>query len=134
MGEKMKLPSPLDLSGQTSNDDNDDHVTRLLKKLYYTPGLPSSFSSPNTLYHEAKKVNSEVTLRDIRSFLNDQNVHLAFKRKKSIFPRRKIERGVAPDFCWEVDLFFLLKFKKFNSNYQVSVCVCVLKCCSAVVL
>ena len=110
------LPIP-DLSEASSGLTSSD-FKKLLETLYYTAGLPSAYSSPRVLYKEAKKLNSNVTQKDVDEFLRDQHVNQAFRKPKYTFNRRKIERGISPDFCWELDLFFMLKFKKFNSNYQ----------------
>lgn len=114
----MTLPRPIE-DKEYSNGQIFD-IPKLLSKLYYTNGLPSAYSSPNILYKEAKKLNSNVTHKNVKEFLLDQHVHLAFQRPKYTFSRRKIERGTGPNQTWQLDLFFMLKFKKFNSNYQVS--------------
>ena len=85
------------------NKSPKDEVGSLLNEIYYTPGLPSSFSSPKTLYNEAKKVLPTITMKIVKQFLEKQYVYSRHKKLNWKFPRRKV-LSLRIDQTWAADL------------------------------
>lgn len=62
----------------TKNKDRLD----LLEKLYYTPNEPSSFSSKQRLYKSAKKLDKNITIKDVSDWLLKQRTYTIHKSRK----------------------------------------------------
>ena len=90
----------------------------ILKSLYTTPSKPSSFSSAKNLYFYAKKLIPNLTLHQVKLFLNDQHTYTSFFKANYRFPRRKVELGSEIDYCWGVDVAFELALSSNNSGYK----------------
>ena len=113
------LVRPQNLNGQNFDESNSNGLfDELLNKLYYSSENPSAFSSPRILYHSAKKIDNRITFKDVKNFLNKQDLYTSFKKPIYRIKRRVTEKGFV-DSDWQIDTFFLLNLKKYNSGYQV---------------
>lgn len=88
----------------------------LLQKIYFTPGLPGSFSSSHVLKKILKqKYNTDVSLKKISEWLSNQKVHSLHKPAPQNYPRNPIVvKNV--DEQWQGDLMFLPDLAGFNDN------------------
>lgn len=87
----------------------------LLISIYFDPRHPSSFSSVRKLYESAKVKNSNITLKDVRRFLQNIRTYTSFKPVQRNFRRRKIiVRG--KDDQWQLDLIVIPKLKDDNDG------------------
>ena len=102
----------LDIPTSNLNGVNFDN---LLNNLYYTS--KNAFSSPRILYHAAKKIQPHITLKDVTTYLEKQNTYTSFKKPRYHINRRVTEKG-SVDSNWQIDTFFLINLKKYNSNYH----------------
>ena len=89
----------------------------LLTRLYYTPGLSTSYSSLQRLYRNAKKTSPSIRLKDVQHFLDSQYVHSRHKRLKWKQARRKV-LTLRIDNCWCGDLILCPNLKSRNSLYS----------------
>ena len=60
-------------------------VGALLKSVYTDLSNPASFSSPNGLYKAAKKINPNITFRDVEFWLETQLVYTLYQKKQEHF-------------------------------------------------
>ena len=62
--------------------------SQFLYDLYYDENSPGSYSGINSLYREARKLGrKDIKIKDVKSFLNQQEVHSIFSkvhRKKNL--------------------------------------------------
>jgi len=97
----------------------------ILKELYYH-NLASKLSNAQTLYREAKKVETGVTLDEVKQFLAKQHVYQTFieKPKRRLVKRWQAERHIdvsGPDKMWALDTFFLSKTGSTFPNALVAI-------------
>ena len=89
---------------------------RLLISIYFDPSHPSSFSSIRKLYLSAKAINSNITLEDVKRFLQNVKIYTSYKPVQTNFKRRKIiVRGMNDQ--WQLDLIVLPRLKLDNAGY-----------------
>lgn len=86
--------------------------TEFLYDLYYDEKAPGSYSSINSLFRECRKLGrKDIKLRDVRNFLNQQEVHTIFSkvhRKKN----KPILRSYSLHYMAEADVGFMDKRDK----------------------
>ena len=71
---------------------------------------------PYRLYTEAKKINSEIKLRDVTDWLETQKSYTLHRRIKTKFRRRKVlTRGI--QYQYQANLVDYSKLKRDNSGY-----------------
>ena len=86
----------------------------ILNKLY---NEDLNYDNLNTLYHKAKKLDDNITLKQVKEFLKNQETYqLNYKNnnKKKYKPKNSDIY-----YSYQIDLTFLGKFKKRNSNYSI---------------
>ena len=85
-----------------------------LRKLYYEP--KTGFGSPSHLYKNARKAGHRVTMKEVKAFVEKQEVAQLFAPKTTKRETRHFKisdkRGV-----WQVDHTFM-KHKKINNNHH----------------
>ena len=62
---------------------------KLLRKIYYTPGEPGSFSSAPKLFEAVHKKNPRITKEQTEQWLNQQLTHSLHKPARQTFPRNE---------------------------------------------
>ena len=60
-----------------------------LKKLYTNPASPAGFSGINNLYKEAHKIDSKITRKDVKHFLEGDRTYTLFKQRRIKYQRSK---------------------------------------------
>ena len=78
-------------------------MEKALKKLYLTPGEASSFSSAQRLYTAAREHGLNVTLSEVKKFLQGIESYTLHRQVRRHFPRQKI-RSDSINEIWEADL------------------------------
>ena len=63
--------------------------TRLLKNIFTDVSSPGGFSSPENLYNEAKKLDKNITRKQVQEFLQNQRSYTLHRQIKRKFPRQK---------------------------------------------
>ena len=89
---------------------------RLLKDLYYTPGLPTTFGSAARLWKTAKRANNTITKKHVDDWLLAQDaytLHKKARRKLSAEPRIYV-RGI--DEQWSMDLCDVSNISEYNND------------------
>ena len=49
------------------------NYSEILQEIYYNPSNPAAFGSIKKLYNAARKVNSVITLNDVKTWLSGEN-------------------------------------------------------------
>ena len=88
-----------------------------LDRLFHTPASAAAFSSPENLYREAKRSGLEVTLDDVKKWLQTQFSYTLHRRHVEKFKRNPIVvYGI--DDLWQADLVDLREFSKKNKGFK----------------
>ena len=79
-------------------------VDVFLKKAFYDPSSPASFSGPTKLYKYGLSQNiAGITMGKIKKWLKKQETYTLYRKKLIKFPRNKIIVP-GPNYQWDVDL------------------------------
>ena len=70
--------------------DSPDTVNAFLNNIYYDPSKPGSFGGVQKLYRVAKKAGKNYRMKDIRSWLEDQETYYFYKPQNTKFERSKV--------------------------------------------
>ena len=89
----------------------------ILDSLYYNLDSPALYAGQTVLLREAKKLNSNITLHDVRSFLRNQYVYTLHKPARRHFPRNKVIVP-GPNYQFQIDLSDMQSIKHDNDGYQ----------------
>ena len=89
---------------------------KILEKLYFNLKSSCSFSSPKNLYEKCKQKIKNLTLSDIKLWLEEQDSYSLHKTVKYKFTRRPILVSHIDD-TWQIDLVDMIKLKKQNKGY-----------------
>ena len=95
------------------NKDTED----LLKKLYFNPDLPSSFSSARILFSAAKKENPSIKFEEVKKWLSKQLTYTLHKPVPKTYSTRPVVVH-SIDELWQMDLVDLSKLSKKNDGYK----------------
>lgn len=93
------------------------NIDKLLLELYENPRSNVSFSGEKKLFKAAKKLNSNVTIKDIKTFLRNQESYTLYKLTKKKYPTQKI-LAPKPLTIVSLDLADLSKISKYNKNIK----------------
>ena len=92
-------------------DQNEDY----LKKLYYDPESPASYSGVNKIYQTAKEDGRQISRHTIQNWLQKQKIYTEnrhaitkFKRRKTIIPFQH--------YMLDIDSAFMTDYAKENNN------------------
>jgi len=102
------------------------HTEKLLSKIYYDLDSPASYSGIDAILREAKRHNPSISQKDVKHFLQEQEVYTLHKPIKRKFKRnRVVAAGLDTD--WQADLCDMQKLKKENDGYAyILTCIDVL--------
>lgn len=97
-----------------------------LKRLYYDPRSPASFSSAERLFKEAKKIIPEIRRKQVQQYLNSQRTYTLYRRSVERYKRLKTKAsGLHTD--WQADLMDVRNMAHANRNFNyILVCIDVL--------
>ena len=86
-----------------------------LKKIYYNPFHPASYSGPSKLYKAARADGKKITLQKIRQWLKGQETYTLHRRARYKFPHnRVVVSGI--DTQWDVDLMDMSNVAQENDG------------------
>ena len=94
-----------------------NHIDKLLKHLYYTPGLETAYSGVDRLYRAVKKKRAPIKRTEVENWLLAQDVytlHKQTRRKLSAEPRVRVS-GI--DEQWSMDLCDMSNIKQYNDGF-----------------
>ena len=92
-------------------------VHDVLKRLYETVNLPSSYGGVDALLRDAKKVNRNISRKNVKDFLEKQPSYTLHKLTRKKFVRRKI-LSPKPKVIASCDLADLSKLSRYNRGYK----------------
>jgi transposase InsO family protein len=96
----------------------DTATTKLLEKIYFDPKSSSSaFTTPHTVYLEARRRNPAITLKQVSDYLAAQEVYSIHRPKRQRFLRNRVV-AVAIDSDWQSDLCDMQALEKKNRGYN----------------
>ncbi|XP_053374868.1 uncharacterized protein LOC128547146 [Mercenaria mercenaria] len=89
-----------------------------LKRIYFDPSHPASFSGPQKLYKVVKEEGKfNIGMHRIRKFLHDQESYSLHKPVRRRFQRNHVVSSGKDD-LWMADLIDMVKFEKWNKGYK----------------
>ena len=87
------------------------------------PKFPTSLSSLQQFYREAKKVIKDLTYRDIVAWIKQSETYTMHKSARKNFRREQIYTN-SIDYLWEIDLVDVSRLKEDNDGYTfLLVCI-----------
>ena len=93
------------------------NIEQVLLSIYTDPSNPASFSSIKKLYEAAKKIEKNISIGDVKSFLKNQlSYTLHFPTKKKFLTQKVI--SAKPKIIVGLDLIDMQKFSFFNNNIK----------------
>jgi hypothetical protein len=101
-------------------------VERLLEQVYYDLKSPSAYAGAQKVFAEAHRRNKNVTIHDVREFLQKQRVYTMHRQRRRHFDRlRTRPSGLHTD--WQADLAIFDQLTAKNDGYKyLLVCIDVL--------
>ncbi|XP_060604913.1 uncharacterized protein LOC132757608 [Ruditapes philippinarum] len=94
-----------------------------LKKIYFDPKHPASFSGPQKLYNAVKREgNYNIGMHRIRQFLHNQESYSLHKPVRRRFQRNHVVSAGIDD-LWMADLIDMVKFANWNDGYKYTLLV-----------
>ena len=90
---------------------------KLLLQLYENPRSNVSFSGETKLFKAAKKLNSNITINDVKKFLRNQDSYTLYRLTRKKYPTQKI-LSPKPKTIVSLDLGDLSKLSKYNKNVK----------------
>ena len=88
-----------------------------LNDLYLDPARPSSFSSIEKVYRQARKDGKNVTRDQVKQFLQGVRSYTVHRPAPSRFPRRKVTTAGINDLI-QIDLVDLQSLAAYNDGYR----------------
>ena len=96
-------------------------MEKWLKETYYDPSQPGSFSAPYKLFKLAKEKYPDIKLKQVKEFLQKQDVYTVFKEPRYRF-KRNFTISHKIDYTWQMDSLYMLKYKADNDMYAYICC------------
>ena len=90
---------------------------KVLLELYQNPDSVSSFSTPKKLYAVAKKINPRISLKDVHSFLQNQESYTLHRLTRKKIPTQKVIVST-PRVIVSLDLIDMSKLSSDNENVK----------------
>jgi len=87
---------------------------QLLDKLFKDP--KTGFVGEQKLFHRARQIESSITRKQVRDYLQHNSIHQVFQKPKQNKEQPKKHGKVGH---YQADLTFLTRYKKQNSNYHI---------------
>lgn len=91
-------------------------MDQILSSIYYTSNHPSSFSSIQKLYTDARIIDSGITKKYVKDWLSKQLTYTLHRPARRTFKRNRVLVSEI-DEEFQADLVDLREFKKVNSGY-----------------
>lgn len=89
----------------------------LLKGIFYDASNPAAYGSPQALFKAARVKRKNITLGDVKRWLEGQDAYTLHRRIVRRFPRRKfVSKGL--NHIWQSDLVDLQAIKKENRGMR----------------
>jgi transposase InsO family protein len=97
-------------------------LDKTLRRLYYDPKNPASYSSIAKLYNACRLENPHVTYQSVKDWLAGERVYTLHKPARHIFKRNKSIVSKV-DEQWQADLVDMQPYRSFNDgcNYLLTV-------------
>lgn len=93
----------------------------VLNSLYTDIGAFGSYGGVQKLYRHAKQYDNNITLKDVRKWLERQDTYTLHKQAYKKFKRNRIYvSGI--DAQWEADLVDMQTYSAYNSGYKYMIC------------
>ena len=92
---------------------NQKFDSKLLKKSYYDPSVPSSYSGLNKFVTYLKRNGRKYNTDNIKDWLENQETYQLFRNPTKKFPRRKVITSYRND-QWDMDLVDMSSYAKAN--------------------
>lgn len=93
------------------------NTTAILKDIYHDVNNPAGLGGVRQLYKEARKRKKNITLRDVKDFLQQSRTYTLHKPTRKRFPRRKI-LAPKPRVIMTCDLGDFSALQKFNRGFK----------------
>lgn len=90
-----------------------EEIDKLLSGIYYKLPKSASFTGYNRLLEEVKKRRLQITGKDVKKWLQKQEVYTLHKQRKLRFPRLKYN-SMNIDDVWSIDLMDMQNISRFN--------------------
>ena len=91
-------------------------IDRILRKIYYNPKHPASFSTADKLYSSAKNIIKDLNISQVKDWLSGEFTYTLHKPIRKKFTRNPIIVEDV-DQQWEADLVDMQEFKKVNNSF-----------------
>ena len=91
-------------------------IDKILRKIYYNPKNPASFSTADKLYSSAKKIIPDLVISQNKDWLSGEFTYTLHKPIRKKFTRNPIIVEEV-DQQWEADLVDMQEFKKVNKGF-----------------
>lgn len=88
-----------------------------LKKIYFDPGHPASFSGPRKVYNLVRKAGYSPSFRYIKQWVQDQEAYSIHKPVRRKFQRNRVVVS-GKDILWDADLGDMQDVAADNDNYR----------------
>ena len=92
-------------------------VESVLKRLYETAALPSSYGGVDALLRDARKVDRTISRKKVKEFLEKQSSYTLHKLTRKKFVRRKV-LSPKPKVIASCDLADLSRLSRYNRGYK----------------
>src|SRR5437868_12062726 len=89
----------------------------IFKNIYYNPSSPGSFGGRERLYLEAKKVNPDISKKDVKEWLSGQIVYTLHKPIRRHFKRNPVVAEYLNE-NFQADLIDMQEFANVNDNFK----------------
>ena len=93
------------------------NINKLLLGLYENPRSNVSFSGETKLFKEARKLNNNINIKDVKIFLRNQDSHTLYKLTRKKYPTQKI-LAPKPLTILSLDLADFSKLSSYNRNIK----------------
>lgn len=90
-----------------------DEIDKLLSSIYYKQSESASFTGYKRLLEEVKKKRLQIANKDVKKWLQKQEVYTLHKQRKLRFPRLKYN-SMNIDDVWSIDLMDMQNISRFN--------------------
>lgn len=90
---------------------------QILKHVYYDVNSPACYAGVEKVYREAKRLNPNITRKDVERFLEGERTYTVYRSIVRKFPRLKTRAsGLHTD--WQADLAIFISTARKNNNYK----------------
>ena len=117
-GNKMSKNEKREQNGKNSFSSNEEgKYDNLLGKLYYDSNENTFIGPFRSIYEKAKKLEKNITQKDVANFLANQRTVLLHRTRRKKFPRRHVVK-LFPFDTFTMDIILIDALKTSNNNYS----------------